>query len=103
MPSPTSSTRPTSRVSTCVWYWSISDCRTETISSALNLMATSFDELFPEGFQLGANRAVEQPVAHAHFETADQVRVDLSLQDGLEMKGAAQLLEQAPALVVRQR
>src|SRR5438132_1345105 len=66
MPSPTSSTRPTSRASSFERYCSISVCSTETISSALNLMTASQQDVVADGFELGADRAVILPIADAN-------------------------------------
>src|SRR5437588_1163538 len=103
MPSPTSRTRPTSRDWSSGRYCSISDCRTETISSALNLMTASFGQLVPDGFQPCPHGGVVDPVADAHHEAAQQVRVHAGLQDGLAVEGLAELVPQALALLVGQR
>src|SRR4051794_40027448 len=75
MPSPTSRTLPTSRESSWERYWPISSVSTETISSALNLMAASRNELVLDRFQARLHRQVEQPVADLDLQAADQVRV----------------------------
>src|SRR5437016_3507799 len=103
MPSPTSSTRPTSRASSLERYWSISVCNTETISSALNLMTASRDDLVPKSFQLGFHRVVVQPVADLHHHATKQVWLDGRLQHRLLVEGVPQLLPQSLLLVVRQR
>src|SRR6266480_3215205 len=103
MPSPTSSTLPTSRASSCPRYCSISVCNTEKISSALNLMTASRYKLVPNRLEPGANRGVIQPIAHAHDHATEQLRIDRRLQDRVELQGLAQLLPQAIFLVVRQR
>src|SRR5437762_6214696 len=102
MPSPTSRTRPTSRASSLARYWSISVCRTETISSALNLMAASFDDLFPDVLQLGTDRPVIHPVADLHHQAAEQFRIDAGFQDRFLLELLPELLHEALALVVGQ-
>src|SRR5262249_12089142 len=104
MPSPTSSTRPTSRVSSCWRYWSISLVRTERISLVLILdMATPLDQSFLDVLQPRPPRAAEQPVADAHHQAAQQRRVNPRRQDGLLLVLLAQLVQQPLALVVGQR
>src|SRR5262245_25605414 len=73
MPSPTSSTRPTSRVSALVRYWPISASRTEAISSALNLMGPSRRQLVLEYEQIGPVGGVAHLVPDAYSNPADQV------------------------------
>src|SRR5579884_1840031 len=99
MPSPTSRTRPTSRVSMPVRYCSISVWRTETISSALNLITASFNELVADLLELRANRGVVNPIAHADHEAANQVRLDSTFEDRLLTQAGAQLLDQLLALI----
>src|SRR3954471_23451459 len=86
MPSPTSRTFPTSWDSTCVRYCSISDRRTDTISSALNLMGTSLDQLVPQGVEAGADGQGHEPVADLDLDAADQFGVDHLGQDGLQVE-----------------
>src|SRR5579871_6870614 len=100
IPSPTSSTRPTSRTSIPERYWSISACRTETISSALNLMTASRDELVPKVVEACADRAVVDPVAHVYYEAADQLGIDLGFHDRLQMESILQFLAEPLALVL---
>src|SRR5437868_2288199 len=87
MPSPTSSTLPTSRESTCARYCAISLDRTDTISSALNLMTASRDELVLNRFQARPQRQVEQPVADLDLQAAEQRRVHRLQQDRLHLEG----------------
>src|SRR5712692_659772 len=101
MPSPTSSTRPTSRASSCPRYCSISACNTETISSALNLMTASRNELVPNGVEFGAHGGVIQPIADAHHHAAQKLRIKLRLQHRIQLQGIPQLLPQAIRLLVR--
>src|SRR5206468_957397 len=102
MPSPTSNTRPTSLAPRPWRYSLISDWRTETISSALNLMAASFQELGAQVVDPGAHRAVELPVADAHQEAAEQVGVDPLVQDRVELKSVFELRPQPVAETVVQ-
>src|SRR5205823_6330643 len=102
MPSPTSSTRPTSRASSFERYCSISVCSTETISSALNLMTASQQDVVADGFELGADRAVILPIADANAQAGDQLRLDFQIQDGLAVQRGAELSLQALFLVVRE-
>src|SRR5262245_15352745 len=103
MPSPTSSTRPTSCTSSFERYCSISDCRTELISSALNLMAATRKDFGTDGFQGGANRGVQLQVAHANLEAAQKLRIDTHFEHRRPARGARQLSEQAITLLIRQR
>src|SRR3954447_26388562 len=103
MPSPTSRTRPTSRVSAPVLRSLISRVRTETISSGLNRMAATLDELVPQGFQLRADGGVVQPVAHPHHQAADQVGVHFRREDRLAPEARAQFVAQPLELLLRQR
>src|SRR5262245_16477524 len=103
MPSPTSSTRPTSSARSLPSMSWISRVRTEVISSALNLIATSLDELLPNDFESRADRGVVEPVADPHHHAADQLGIDLRLQHRLQLEGLPQLLGQPLALVVRKR
>src|SRR5262249_26886373 len=103
MPSPTSRTRPTSRVSSLARYWSISFVITETISSALNLMTATLHQLFAEHVEPGAHRTVEQPVAHAQDEAAEDAGIDGHVQQRLQFKGSAQVVHQALLLVLGKR
>src|SRR5262245_19529770 len=103
MPSPTSSTLPVSCARMSPRKSRICASITETISSALNLMTASLDELFPKGFQPGADRGVVQPIADAHHHAADQVGVELRFQDRLELHFLPQDLGQLVALRVGER
>src|SRR5271163_2287146 len=103
MPSPTSSTRPTSRVSSCVRYCSISFCSTETISSALNLMTAHLPQLFTQIDQLRAHGPVQHPVGHANDDAAQKLRINSLVQHRFEVVGFAKVVQEAPLLVARQR
>src|SRR5438128_12150194 len=103
MPSPTSSTLPTSRDSTCARYCWISSVRTDTISSALNLMATSRNQLLFDGCEPRPHGQVHQPVADLDLHAAQKLRIDLLDEHRLQtVIGAGQFL-QPLALGVRQR
>src|SRR5579859_836450 len=102
MPSPTSRTRPTSPASSREWYSSISFCKTETISLALNLMTASRDYLMANLFQTRTHRGIIQPVPHPDAQTAQKAGVQLALHDGFKMKGIPNSLLQADLLVIWQ-
>src|SRR5437588_12742203 len=102
MPSPTSSTRPTSRASSLARYWSISADNTETISSALNLITASRNDLVANTFQFRPHGQIVEPVADAHDHAAQQIGIDLGLEYRLLVKGRPQLLAQAFPLVIAQ-
>src|SRR5438128_1233648 len=99
MPSPTSRTRPTSRVSSWVRYCSISRCRTETISSALNLMTAHLPELFAQIEDLGTDRAVEDEVADPQDHAAQELPLDRLVDDGFQLESAAQVGHQPLGLL----
>src|SRR6478752_500308 len=82
IPSPTSSTRPTSVRVTCDWNCSISRWITEVISSALNFMGLSFDESAADRLQAGADRGVVDLVSDLDDQAPDQRRVDLQGDHG---------------------
>src|SRR5262245_13316918 len=103
MPSPTSSTRPTSCTSSFERYCSISDCRTELISSALNLMTATRKDFVTDGFQSGADGGVQLQVAHANLEAAQKLRIDPCFEPRRPTRGARQLSEEAITLLIRQR
>src|SRR5262245_65641497 len=103
MPSPISSTRPTVWVSSWGRYCSISDCRTEMISSALNLMAAFLDQLVACGDERTADRAVKKGVADAQHDAAQQVGNHFFVQDWLQPQRLADVFHEAAALVVVQR
>src|SRR5947209_12924391 len=103
MPSPTSSTRPTSRPARRSLYLTISCSRTETISSGLNLMTAALQELVPNARETGADGRIVQPIADLHNQAADQVGIDAGFQHGFAVKGVAELVQQPLALVVGER
>src|SRR5262249_51687229 len=100
MPSPTSRTRPTSRASSAVRYCSISFPITEMISSALNLMAGTLEELVPDIDVLGADGGIVEPVADAHLQAAEHVGIDSLVKDRLAAEQRAELADQTVALGV---
>src|SRR5436190_22593196 len=102
MPSPTSRTRPTSLTVMPSRYWLISAVRTETISSALNLMTASLDELTQYLLKLGADRAVVDVVARLHHQAANQFGVYLDFQDRFRLQSLTQFVLQAILLVAGQ-
>src|SRR5205809_172707 len=82
IPSPTSSTRPTSVRVTCDWNCSISRWMTEVISSALNFMGLSFDESAADRLEAGADRGVVHIITDLDDQPADQRRVNLQGDHG---------------------
>src|SRR3954469_401520 len=84
------------------WYCSISCASTETISSALNFMTASRDDLVSYQFQLRPCRAVVFPVAGAEHEAAQNLRVDRQHQERFHLNGVAHLLDQVLNLVLGQ-
>src|SRR5215831_15776951 len=104
MPSPSSSTRPTSRDPGRWWKSFSSSVMTETTSPMLKRdMTAPLDDLLAGGFQPRPHRSVVQPVADAHHQAAQQVWLDPRGQDGLLAVPGAQPLPQALALVVGKR
>src|SRR5260370_3385952 len=103
MPSPTSRTRPTSLAWSWLRYWLISLESTETISSALNLMAASFQELVFELVESGPHRAVELPIADTHHETAKQSWIYLFAENWVELENRADIGFEPFTLLIIQR
>src|SRR5215217_7930567 len=99
MPSPTSSTRPTSVRVTWASNCSISLTITEAISSALNFMRLPFHQSLAKLFEPVADRGVEDVVADLDDQAADQAGVDLVVHDrrGGEHPGEA-VAERDPLL-----
>src|SRR5581483_2761629 len=105
MPSPTSSTRPTSSTVFTPDFslaFSISGIRTETISSGLNFMTATLDQLIAEDVELMTHAGIIAPVADLYDEPAQQVGIDGGVQDRFFLGQVPQLVDQALALVVRQ-
>src|SRR5260370_17150794 len=99
MPSPTSSTSPTSRDSSCWRCFSISALITETISPGLNLIVTVHQELSAQAFDLGLHRAVQHAIANLHDHAAEQFRDHALLEDRLHAAIIFQFVHQrAPPL-----
>src|SRR5438067_2003259 len=103
MPSPTSRTRPTSRTSAPPPCLPICSTSTETISSALNLMTASLDELGSQILEPGLQTVVVQPVAGADGDGAEQVGIDLLAQQRLALHPLAQERQEAFALGIGER
>src|SRR3954447_4573502 len=76
IPSPTSSTRPTSVLVTSDSNCSISRWMTEVISSALNFMRLPFDQAIAKFLEMIADRGVVDAAARLDAQAADQRRVD---------------------------
>src|SRR2546430_2054688 len=92
MPSPTSSTRPTSVRVTWAWNCSISRWITEVISSALNFMRLPFDQSLAELFESVSDRGVVDVVADLDDQPPDQGGVDHEPDHG---RGAEHALDLA--------
>src|SRR4051794_11124033 len=90
MPSPTSSTRPTSVRVTSAWNFSISLWITELISSALNFMRLPFDQSMAELLESAAHRGVVYVVADLDDQPPDQGGIDLERQQGRRSEHAAE-------------
>src|SRR3954453_2496911 len=84
MPSPTSSTRPTSVTSWPGPSRPISPRRTETISSGLNFIAAPRQQLIADRLDLETDRAIEDLVANLNDHPAQERRVDLGADDWIE-------------------
>src|SRR5262245_50093715 len=103
MPSPTSSTCPTSRVSTFRSNSEICLLMTLRISLALVAMADALvEQESAEGLEPGADGGVDHPVADLDDEAAEEVRVHSDVQDGLFAEHVGQGLGQGTALGVGQ-
>src|ERR1700722_20314346 len=103
MPSPTSSTRPTSRLSIPVFSPVISCSITETISSTLNAITAPLDELVPDVQQARSDTRVVDPILNADDQPAQDGRIDNFLKHRLALADLADVLAQSFALVVGQR
>src|SRR5581483_2232759 len=103
MPSPTSSTRPTSRTSSLARYWSISFRRTETISSGLNRMAAFLDDVLSDRPQPGADAGVVTEVTHLQDDAAEQVGVDLHFKLRLALEPGPELFLDLRSLTIFER
>src|SRR5579859_3649209 len=95
MPSPTSSTWPTSAVSDLAPNSLISRVRTDAISLELmRCMETPLVELVPQGFEPALDAGVVQPVADAHHQPAQQVGIDARVQHRFEPQRLPQFVHQ---------
>src|SRR5215210_4774893 len=103
IPSPTSSTRPTSRTSWPDPRPVISRWRTETISSGLNFIAAPRQQLIADGLDPVPDRAVEHLVADLDDHPAQKGLVHLGRDDRVEPGGLADRLVELLGLGVRQR
>src|SRR4051794_104254 len=103
MPSPTSSTRPTSRASMAARVPSISFTMTEMISSARNAMTAPLDQLIADHVELGADAGVIDPVADAHDQSAQQFRIHVFFEQRLDVRPRPHVVAQSPTLIARQR
>src|SRR5262249_10775165 len=95
--------RPTSLASISSLMSLISALRTETISSAFDVMACTLEELVPDFDEPRAHGAVEEPVADLDDEAAEHVGVDDGVEDRFAAEHLAQPANQAVALRVTQR
>src|SRR5262245_45581437 len=84
MPSPTSSTRPTSRTSWPAPISLISRRRTETISSGLNFIAAPRQQLISDSVDPRTDRAVEHLIADLDDHPAQEFRIDPHPDDRLQ-------------------
>src|SRR4029078_10832345 len=85
MPSPTSTTVPTLRVSTPESNESMADLMMLVISSdrvarGADLLEGARDELGPEPLEAAADAPVDQAIADAHDEAAQQAGIDLDVE-----------------------
>src|SRR3954466_6609416 len=105
MPSPTSSTRPVSRTSSCCPKSAICFPMMEAISlaSSFNDIAASGQELGAEGGQPGPHGAVVDLVPDLDHHAAEQVRVHLLDQHRLLAERPGERLADVVPLVVGER
>src|SRR5580704_10485525 len=103
MPSPTSRTWPTSLVANCPLKSSISFCRTEAISSALNFMETPLLDALAQLRDAGRQRAIVNGVGNPDHNSANQRRIDLGLENRVEGKRFGQTLPELFASLVAER
>src|SRR5919109_1251175 len=101
MPSPTSSTRPTSRLSMPTRTSRICSSMMREISSALNAVAmlAPLLEIVRDPVDPGAHAGVVDVVADAYHQPAQDVGVDLQVQDRFPAEGLPQVARQPGALV----
>ena len=85
MPSPTSTTVPTLRVSTPESNESMADLMMLVISSdrmamAADLLEGARDELVPQPLEAASDAPIDQAVADPHDEAAQQAGIDLDVE-----------------------
>src|SRR6185369_10665956 len=99
MPSPTSTTVPTLRVSTPESNESMADLMMLVISSdrmamGADLLEGARDEPGPEPLQAAADAPVDQTIADAHDEAAQQAGIDLDIEGDATAGGLFESLGQ---------
>src|SRR5688572_5697648 len=103
IPSPTSSTRPTSWTTAPSLPASlISFRRTETISSGLNFMTATLDQLIADLVQSLTDACVVLPVVDPDDQPAQDVRIDPLVHHGLLAGELAHLPGEPLALLLAQ-
>src|SRR5262245_8542948 len=102
MPSPTSSTVPTSETSSWLRYSSICLRMTEAISSDLIFIAAAPHHGVAEALQPAAQRAVVDRVPDAEHEPAQQLGLHLRLQDALPLQSRLQERDELLGALCRQ-
>src|SRR6516165_713836 len=103
MPSPTSRTWPTSLVASWPLKSSISLCRTEAISSALNFMETPLLDALAQLLDARGQRAIVNGIGDPDDDSADQRRIDLGLENRVEGEGFGEALSDAFSRLVGER
>src|SRR5580700_4851906 len=103
MPSPTSSTCPTSLVASCPLKSSISFCRTEAISSALNFMETPLLDALAQLRDARDQRAIVDGIGDPDHNSADQRRIDLGLENRVKRKRFGEAPAEAFLCLVAER
>src|SRR6478609_1402394 len=107
MPSPTSTTVPTLRVSIAASNESIEDLMMLVISSermamGQGLLQGARGELVPQPLEAAPDAPVDQSVADAHHEPADQALVDVGLEGDPSARELLETDRQGPDLAVGQ-
>src|SRR6188508_1462637 len=108
MPSPTSTTVPTLRVSAPASNESMADLMMLVISSermamGADLLEGARDELIPQPLEATPDAPVDQAVADPDDEATEQARIDLDVQFDAAAGGLLQPLGEGPDLVRGQR
>src|SRR5262249_40685634 len=83
--------------------WVISSWRTETISSALNLMTASLNQLFANMAEPALDRRIEPPVADLDDHAGNQIRINPRLEEGFFIELRVDLLSGSIGLIGGQR